>query len=206
MNLYKNYFKRLIDILISGIALIVLSPIFLVLIILIKFKLGSPVFFSQKRPGKHGEIFKMYKFRSMTDAKDDKGSLLPDSERLTEFGRKLRATSLDELPELWNILKGDMSLIGPRPLLTSYLLLYNEAQNRRHEVRPGLTGLAQINGRNATTWEDRFKFDVQYVDNITFLNDVKIIFQTLGKVVKSEGVSSEESVTMEPFKGNDYDG
>lgn len=203
MNLYKNFFKRLIDILVSSSALILLSPIFLLLIIIIKVKLGSPVFFSQKRPGKDGKIFKMYKFRSMTDEKDHHGNLLPDHERLPEFGQKLRATSLDELPELWNILKGDMSLIGPRPLLPSYLPLYNEFQKRRHEVKPGLTGWAQVNGRNNLNWPKRFKLDVEYVDNISLIMDIKIILQTIEKVIKKDGISSEESVTMEPFKGNE---
>lgn len=203
MNLYKNFFKRLIDILVSSSALILLSPIFLLLIIIIRIKLGSPVFFSQKRPGKNGKIFKMYKFRSMTDKKDQNGNLLPDHERLPEFGQKLRGTSLDELPELWNILKGDMSLIGPRPLLPSYLSLYNEFQKRRHEVKPGLTGWAQVNGRNNLNWPERFKLDVEYVDNISLLTDIQIFIQTIEKVLKKDGISSEESVTMEPFRGND---
>lgn len=203
MNLYKNFFKRLIDILVSSSALILLSPIFLLLIIIIRIKLGSPVFFIQKRPGKNGKIFKMYKFRSMTDKKDQNGNLLPDHERLPEFGQKLRGTSLDELPELWNILKGDMSLIGPRPLLPSYLSLYNEFQKRRHEVKPGLTGWAQVNGRNNLNWPERFKLDVEYVDNISLLTDIKIFIQTIEKVLKKDGISSEKSVTMEPFKGND---
>lgn len=190
---------------VSIIALVLLSPIFLILSIVIKMKLGSPVFFSQERPGRNGKIFKMYKFRSMTNAQDSEGNLLTDSERLTEFGRKLRATSLDELPELWNILKGDMSLVGPRPLLTTYLPLYNKFQKRRHEVRPGLTGLAQTNGRNKTTWDERFKLDVQYVDNITFVNDLHIILKTVFKVIRKEGVSSQESVTMEQFLGNKDD-
>src|SRR5699024_3492772 len=164
--LYKNFFKRLFDILVSSSALILLSPIFLLLIIIIRIKLGSPVFFSQKRPGKNGKIFKMYKFRSMTDERDQSGNLLPDHERLPDFGQKLRATSLDELPELWNILKGDMSLIGPRPLLPSYIPLYNEFQKRRHEVKPGLTGWAQVNGRNNLDWPERFRLDVEYVDNV----------------------------------------
>lgn len=203
MNLYKNFFKRLIDILVSSSALVLLSPILFLLIIIIRIKLGSPVFFSQKRPGKNGKIFKMYKFRSMTDEKDQNGNLLPDNERLPEFGQKLRATSLDELPELWNILKGDMSLIGPRPLLPSYLPLYNAFQKRRHEVKPGLTGWAQVNGRNNLDWLERFKLDVEYVDNMSLLVDIKIIIQTIEKVIKKDGISSEESVTMEPFKGND---
>src|SRR5699024_284892 len=173
--------------------------------ILVRTKLGSPIFFSQSRPGKNEKIFKMYKFRSMTDDKDENGNLFPDDKRLPAFGKKLRSTSLDELPELWNIFKGDMSIVGPRPLLVSYIPLYNDSQKRRHEVRPGLTGLAQVNGRNAITWQNRFKLDVEYVDNISFINDIKIIFSTDGKVIKSEGVSSEESVTMEPFKGNNID-
>lgn len=205
MDLYRNFFKRFLDIVISGVALILLSPVFLVIAILVRTKLGSPIFFNQKRPGKNEKIFKMYKFRSMTDDRDENGNLLPDAKRLPAFGKKLRSTSLDELPELWNIFKGDMSIIGPRPLLVSYIPLYNNFQKRRHEVRPGLTGLAQVNGRNATTWQNRFKLDVEYVDNISFINDIKIIVNTVGKVIKSEGVSSEESVTMEPFKGNDLD-
>lgn len=203
MSLYKNFFKRLIDILVSSSALILLSPIFLVLIIIIRIKLGSPVFFSQKRPGKNGKIFKMYKFRSMTGERDQNGNLLPDNERLPEFGQKLRATSLDELPELWNILKGDMSLIGPRPLLPSYLPLYNAFQKRRHEVKPGLTGWAQVNGRNNLDWPERFKLDVEYVDNMSLMVDIKIIIQTIEKVLKKDGISSEKSVTMEPFRGNE---
>lgn len=203
MNLYKKFFKRLFDILVSSSALILLSPVFLLLIMIIRIKLGSPVFFSQKRPGKDGKVFKMYKFRSMTDERDQYDNLLPDNERLPEFGQKLRSTSLDELPELWNILKGDMSLIGPRPLLPSYLSLYNEFQKRRHEVKPGLTGWAQVNGRNNLNWPERFKLDVEYVDNISLWMDTKIIIQTIEKVIKKDGISSEESVTMEPFKGND---
>lgn len=205
MNLYKHFFKRLIDIFVSCIALILLSPIFLLLIIIIRIKLGSPVFFSQKRPGKNGKIFKMYKFRSMTDERDKSGNLLPDHERLPIFGQKLRATSLDELPELWNIFKGDMSLIGPRPLLPSYLSLYNEFQKRRHEVKPGLTGWAQVNGRNNLNWHERFKLDVEYVDNLSLMMDIKIIIQTIEKVLKKDGISSEKSVTMEPFRGNEDD-
>ncbi|WP_448668178.1 sugar transferase [Aerococcus viridans] len=205
MNLYRNFFKRFLDLVISGVALILLSPVFLVIAILVRTKLGSPIFFSQSRPGKNEKIFKMYKFRSMTDDKDENGNLLPDDKRLPAFGKKLRSTSLDELPELWNIFKGDMSIVGPRPLLVSYIPLYNDSQKRRHEVRPGLTGLAQVNGRNAITWQNRFKLDVEYVDNISFINDIKIVFSTVGKVIKSEGVSSGESVTMEPFKGNNLD-
>lgn len=202
MRLYRNFFKRFLDIIISGSALIILSPVLLILYYLVRSKLGKPAFFSQERPGKNGEIFKMYKFRSMTDEKDQYGHLLPDSERLPEFGKKLRSTSLDELPELWNILKGDMSLIGPRPLLISYLPLYNDFQKRRHEVRPGLTGWAQVNGRNNLDWPERFKLDVEYVDNVSLGMDFKIILQTIEKVVKKDGISSGESVTMEPFRGN----
>ncbi|MGK9326642.1 sugar transferase [Aerococcus urinaeequi] len=202
MNLYKNFFKRLIDILVSSSALILLSPIFLLLIIIIRIKLGSPVFFSQKRPGKNGKIFKMYKFRSMTDERDQNGNLLPDNERLPEFGQKLRATSLDELPELWNILIGDMSIVGPRPLLVEYLPLYNEQQKRRHEVRPGLTGYAQVNGRNAISWEEKFNYDVEYIDKLSFLVDTKIVFQTVKQVLVKDGISSETSETMEAFQGN----
>lgn len=202
MNLYKIFFKRMIDIMVSIIALILLSPIFLILSIVIKMKLGSPIFFSQERPGKNGKIFKMYKFRTMTDAKDIEGNLLPDSERLTGFGRKLRATSLDELPELWNILKGDMSLIGPRPLLKEYLFLYNDFQKRRHDVRPGLTGWAQVNGRNLLIWNDKFLLDVYYVEHISFIFDIKIILLTIKSLLKREGINSESSDTMEKFPGN----
>lgn len=202
MNLYKIFFKRMIDIMVSIIALILLSPIFLILSIVIKMKLGSPIFFSQERPGKNGKIFKMHKFRTMTDAKDIEGNLLPDSERLTGFGRKLRATSLDELPELWNILKGDMSLIGPRPLLKEYLFLYNDFQKRRHDVRPGLTGWAQVNGRNLLIWNDKFLLDVYYVEHISFIFDIKIILLTIKSILKREGINSESSDTMEKFPGN----
>ncbi|HFR3365743.1 TPA: sugar transferase, partial [Streptococcus suis] len=170
--------------------------------VLVYFKLGSPVVFKQERPGKNEKIFKMYKFRTMTDEKDEKGELLPDIVRLTAFGKWLRSTSLDELPELFNILKGDMSIVGPRPLLSKYLPLYSEEQARRHEVRPGLTGYAQANGRNSLNWEEKFVMDVEYVDNISFKGDVKIIFQTVIAVFKRSGISSAESVTMEEFKGN----
>jgi len=203
--MYKYFFKRVFDILISGIALILLSPLFFVLYILVKKKIGTPVFFMQDRVGKNERIFKMYKFRSMTNEKDDKGQLLSDEKRLTSFGKILRSTSLDELPELWNILKGDMSIVGPRPLLVLYLSLYSDNQKRRHEVRPGLTGLAQINGRNLTNWQQRFKLDVQYVDTYSFFGDLLIILKTISKVIKREGISSNDSETMEPFKGNNYD-
>lgn len=203
--MYRSLVKRILDLIISGVALIVLLPVLILLYFLVKYKIGSPVLFTQDRVGKDHKIFKMYKFRSMTNERNENGELLPDEVRLTSFGKTLRATSLDELPELWNIFKGDMSIVGPRPLLVQYLPLYNKFQKRRHEVRPGLTGLAQVNGRNDTTWNKRFELDVEYVDNISFKNDMKIFFSTIGKVIKSEGVSSEESVTMELFKGNEND-
>ena len=197
--MYKKFFKRLIDIAISMIALVVLSPIILITAILIKTKLGSPVIFQQNRPGKHEKTFVMYKFRTMTDAKDEVGELLSDEKRLTKFGNFLRSSSLDELPELINIIKGDMSIVGPRPLLVEYLPYYNDVQKRRHEVRPGLTGLAQINGRNLTTWDERLNLDVQYVDSVSFILDLKIFFITIWKVFKREGISAENSATMESF-------
>ncbi len=187
--MYAKYVKRILDFLISLIAIIILSPIYLIVAILVRFKLGSPVIFKQKRPGKDGKIFTLYKFRSMSDKKDENGNLLPDKDRLTKFGKVLRSTSLDELPELVNILKGEMSLIGPRPLAVSYLPYYNEKEKHRHDVRPGLTGLAQINGRNNLNWEDRFAYDIEYVNNITFINDVKIFFKTFIKVFKKEDIS-----------------
>jgi len=196
---YKNFFKRLIDIAVSLVCLIAFSPIILITAILVKTKLGSPVIFKQARPGKNEKIFVMYKFRTMTDERDESGELLSDELRLTKFGKFLRSSSLDELPELINIIKGDMSIVGPRPLLVEYLPYYNEFQKRRHEVRPGLTGLAQINGRNFTTWDERFYFDVKYVNNISFIQDLKIFFATIGKVFKREGISSESSATMESF-------
>lgn len=200
---YEKYIKRPQDFCCALIGTIVLSPVMGVTALLVKKKLGSPVIFKQKRPGLNGEIFELYKFRTMTAEKDEDGTLLPDEIRLTSFGSKLRSTSLDELPELINILKGDMAVVGPRPLLVQYLERYNEHQERRHEVRPGLTGYAQVNGRNAITWEERFDNDVFYVDNITFLGDLKIVFQTITTVLKRDGISSETSVTMEEFTGND---
>lgn len=199
--MYRLFFKRFFDMLLSGCALLVLWPVLLVVAILVRCKLGSPVIFCQERPGKDEKIFKMYKFRSMTDARDENGELLSDEVRLTKFGKLLRATSLDELPELWNIFKGDMSIVGPRPLLVRYLPRYNEEQRHRHDVRPGLTGLAQVNGRNAITWEKKFAFDVEYTRNVTFVNDVKIIFATVEKVFKRDGISSETAATMEEFMG-----
>lgn len=201
--MYKNHVKRWIDILLSFIAVIILSPIFLGTAMLVRIKLGSPVIFRQERPGKDEKIFYMYKFRTMTDEKDLKGNLLPDEVRLTDFGKKLRSTSLDELPELINILKGDMSIVGPRPLLVRYLPLYNERQRHRHDVRPGVTGLAQVNGRNSISWEEKFEWDVRYVEHITFLEDVRIVFKTVGTVLGRKGINSETAATMEEFRGKE---
>lgn len=200
--IYKKYMKRMMDFLLSLISLILLSPIMLVVALLVRIKLGSPVLFSQERPGIHEEVFKMYKFRTMSNKKDDKGNLLPDELRLTRFGKTLRAMSLDELPELYNILKGDMSFVGPRPLLVKYLPLYNEEQKHRHDVRPGLSGWAQINGRNAIKWNQKFDLDIYYVQNISFLLDIKIILGTIKKVFIREGINSENCATMEEFNGN----
>ena len=200
---YEKFVKRLLDIMLSGCALIVLSPVLLVTAILVRVKLGSPVIFCQERPGKDEKIFKLHKFRSMSDARDEYGELLPDKERLGKFGRTLRATSLDELPELWDIFRGKMSIVGPRPLLVKYLPLYNDEQHRRHDVRPGLTGWAQVHGRNLASWEERFAYDVDYVDHISFALDVKIIFMTVRCVLAHEGISAEGSVTMEAFTGTE---
>jgi undecaprenyl phosphate N,N'-diacetylbacillosamine 1-phosphate transferase len=189
------------DFILSLFAIIVLAPIMLAIVLLVRIKLGGPVIFRQKRPGRNEKIFTMYKFRTMTDEKDENGELLPDEFRLTKFGRFLRSTSLDELPELINILKGDMSIVGPRPLLVEYLPLYNEYQKRRHEVRPGLSGLAQVNGRNAISWEDKFNLDVEYVDSVSFIFDCKIVLFTLKKVLMREGINSETAATMEYFEG-----
>lgn len=201
--MYKKYGKRFLDILLSGIGIIVLSPLLMIVAILVRVKLGTPVIFIQERPGKDEKIFKLYKFRSMTDKRDNKGDLLPDEERLTAFGKKLRRTSLDELPELFNVLIGDMSLIGPRPLLVKYLPLYNKQQNRRHEVRPGFSGYAQVNGRNNMSWQDKFEKDVWYVDNISFAQDMRILLKTVQVVLKHDGITSDTSATMEEFKGNE---
>mgnify|MGYP000846019686 FL=1 len=199
--MYRRFVKRPMDIVLSLCALIVLSPVLLIVALLVRTKLGSPVIFKQKRPGLHEKIFTLYKFRTMTDKRDENGALLPDEVRLTRFGKLLRSTSLDELPELYNILKGDMSIVGPRPLLIQYLPLYNEHQKCRHNVRPGLTGLAQVNGRNAIRWEEKFDLDVRYVDNVKLINDWKIIFLTIKKVFVREGINAENVATMEVFQG-----
>lgn len=200
-GVYEKYIKRPQDFICGTCGFIVLSPVMLITAIFVKTKLGSPIIFKQERPGLNGKVFKLYKFRTMTDQKDENGNLLPDDVRLTKFGKMLRSTSLDELPELINIIKGDMAVVGPRPLLVSYLPLYNEHQARRHEVRPGFTGYAQVHGRNSITWEDKFDKDVYYVDRISFIMDWSIIFQTIKTVVKKEGITSNSSVTMEAFTG-----
>ena len=198
---YEKYVKRLLDIVLSGLALVVLSPLLVVTAILVRVKLGSPVVFCQERPGKDEVVFKLHKFRSMSDARDENGELLPDEIRLGRFGSRLRASSLDELLELWDIFIGKMSIVGPRPLLVEYLPLYNAEQHRRHEVRPGLTGWAQVHGRNLTSWEERFRYDVEYVDNISFWLDLKIVLMTVKCVLVREGISANGSATMEAFKG-----
>ena len=197
--MYEKFFKRFFDFTLSFLALVVLSPILLALTVLVRGKLGSPVIFSQERPGKNEKIFRIFKFRSMTNEKDENGNLLPDEKRLTKFGRILRSTSLDELPELWNILKGDMSIVGPRPLAVQYLPYYNEEEKHRHDVRPGLTGLAQINGRNAVNWPERFAFDIKYVKNISFKNDFIIILKTVGKVLGRKDVSVRGTTKVMDF-------
>jgi len=203
--IYERIVKRIIDIIVSGLFLIVFSWLYLILYFVVKTKLGSPVLFKQDRPGYKGKIFKMFKYRSMTDERDENGEPLPDEVRLTAFGKKLRSTSLDELPEMLNVFKGDMSLIGPRPLLVSYLPLYNERQSHRHDVRPGITGYAQAYGRNSISWEEKFEKDVYYVENCSFLLDLKIILHTIKVVITHEGVSSATSATMEAFTGTKED-
>lgn len=196
-RLYRDYIKRFLDIVLSAGAIFVLSPVMAVTAVLVRVKLGSPVIFKQKRPGKDERIFEMYKFRSMTDARDEKGELLPDEVRLTSFGKKLRASSLDELPELFNILKGDMSVVGPRPLLVRYLPYYTSNEKKRHDVRPGLTGLAQINGRNNLNWDQRLMMDIQYIEHLTFYGDMKIVFLTIGRVLKRENIAVGESLYLQ---------
>lgn len=200
---YEKYIKRPQDFVCASLALVVLSPVMGITALFVRKKLGSPVLFTQDRPGLDGKIFKLYKFRTMTDERDEDGKLLSDIDRLTPFGKKLRSTSLDELPELVNIWKGDMSVVGPRPLLVRYLPRYNEHQARRHEVRPGFTGLAQVHGRNALSWDDKFDWDVKYVDNISFLGDWKIIFRTMATVLKREGISAAGEATTGEFMGNE---
>ena len=200
--MYKNFFKPTLDFLIALIGLLVLSPIFLFVMIGLAIANNGKPFFFQKRPGKNEKIFSIIKFKTMNDKKDAEGNLLSDAERLTPIGAFVRKTSLDEIPQLINVLKGDMSLIGPRPLLIQYLPLYDETQRRRHEMRPGITGWAQVNGRNAISWEQKFAYDVWYVDNVSLSLDVKILLKTIQKVFKREGISSDSSATMEPFKGN----
>ena len=190
------------DFLIAALSIIIFSPLLIILAILVRVKLGGPVIFKQERPGLNGKVFKLYKFRTMTDAKDENGNLLDDEYRLTSFGKKLRSTSLDELPELYNILKGDMSIVGPRPLLVKYLPLYSDEQKRRHDVRPGLTGLAQVSGRNAITWTEKFNKDIEYVDNVSLGLDISIFFKTIYCVLKKEGINSDSAATMEDFTGN----
>ncbi|WP_294464406.1 sugar transferase [uncultured Anaerofustis sp.] len=199
---YDKYIKRIIDFILSLCGIIVLSPVLLIVSFLVRVKLGSPILFKQERPGLNGKIFMMYKFRTMTDEKDENGELLDDEIRLTKFGKILRSTSLDELPEMFNILKGDMSIIGPRPLLVKYLPLYNERQAHRHDVKPGLTGYAQVNGRNAISWEEKFELDIFYVNNSSLFMDIFIFFKTIKKVFVKEGIDSGTSVTMEEFQGS----
>lgn len=203
MKVYQDLFKRFNDIVFSGVSLIILFvPLTLISLWLYFTNKGAGVFFLQERPGKHGKIFKVIKFKTMTDEKDKDGNLLPDANRLTKVGKFVRSTSIDELPQLWNVFKGDMSLIGPRPLLVKYLPLYSKEQARRHEVRPGITGWAQCHGRNTISWKEKFELDVWYVDNISFVTDMKILWLTIKKVLKREGISAEGHATMEAFQGN----
>ena len=201
-GIYEKYIKRPQDFILSVIAIIVLSPVLVLIAVLVRIKLGSPVLFKQQRPGLNGKIFNMYKFRTMTDKRDSEGNLLPDAERLTKIGKIVRSLSIDELPQLINVLKGDMALVGPRPLLPKYLPLYSEEQFRRHEVRPGITGWAQVNGRNDISWKRKFELDVWYVDHISFWLDVKIIMLTIKKVFVREGINKEGNATTEPFNGH----
>ena len=201
-GIYERFIKRPMDCFLATLCLLIFSPLMLILAALVRIFIGAPVLFEQERPGKDGKVFKLYKFRTMTDKRDEDGQLLADEKRLTTFGKLLRSSSLDELPELFNIIKGEMSLIGPRPLLVQYLPLYNREQSRRHEVRPGLTGLAQSRGRNSLSWEEKFNLDVEYVDHITFLGDMKIIVNTVNQVFKREGISDDSGVTMEEFRGS----
>ena len=204
--IYRKYIKRILDFILSLVAIIILSPVLLIVAILVRTKLGTPVIFKQKRPGLNEKIFTLYKFRTMTDERDEEGNQLPDEMRLTKFGKLLRSTSLDELPELFNILKGDMAIVGPRPLLVRYLPLYNKHQKHRHDVRPGFTGYAQVNGRNSITWEDKFDLDVEYTQRVSLLMDIVIILRTIKVVLLREGISSETSSTMEEFRGTYYEG
>jgi lipopolysaccharide/colanic/teichoic acid biosynthesis glycosyltransferase len=201
--MYKRYIKRLLDILLSGTLLLILSPLLIIITIWLHYaNQGAGTFFIQERPGLKGKVFRIYKFKTMTDARDASGRLLPDADRLTAVGRLVRSTSIDELPQLWNVLIGDMSLIGPRPLLVQYLPLYSPEQARRHEVRPGITGWAQCHGRNAISWTEKFKLDVWYVDHVSFVTDVKVILITIKKVIHRDGISQEGAATMKPFTGN----
>ena len=200
-SFYDKYVKRSIDAILSLVAIIILSPVLAIVALLVRIKLGGPVIFKQQRPGLNEKIFTMYKFRTMTDERDADGNLLPDEVRLTKFGKALRATSLDELPELFNILKGDMAIVGPRPLLVQYLPLYNAQQKKRHCVKPGITGYAQINGRNSISWEEKFDYDIYYVANIAITLDISILFKTFKTVIKRDGINSESDATMEDFKG-----
>ncbi len=203
--MYRTFFKRFLDFTLSAIGLLVISPLLLLLTLMLYFANKGKPFFYQQRPGKNEQIFRVVKFKTMNDQTDAKGKLLPSTQRITAVGRFLRATSLDELPQLWNVLKGDMSLIGPRPLLVEYLPLYNDFQKRRHEVRPGITGWAQVNGRNAISWEQKFAYDVWYVENQSFWLDIKILWLTVLKVFKREGINNKEGLTVEPFKGSKTD-
>lgn len=200
--IYKKYIKRPMDFALSLTSMIILSPLFLIIAVLVRTKLGSPVIYRQKRPGLNEKIFTLYKFRTMTEDKDENGNLLPNHKRHTAFGKFLRSTSLDELPELFNILKGDMSIVGPRPLLIEYLPLYSKDQRKRHNIRPGLTGLAQVNGRNAITWKAKFNLDLEYVDSISFIQDINIILTTLKTAILRQGINASSTETMEPFNGN----